>query len=108
MKQIHIAKHAPEAHLIRGFLQSHGIEAVVRGEYLTSGWGELPLDVCRVWIVNDADLQRAQELVCAFLSGAYARVYSGESWTCPNCLERLEGQFTECWHCGARRPASAP
>jgi len=37
MKQVHVAKHAPEAHLVKGFLESNGIEAVVRGEHLTSG-----------------------------------------------------------------------
>ena len=37
MKQIHAARHAPEAHLVKGFLESNGISAVVRGEFLTSG-----------------------------------------------------------------------
>ena len=39
MKQVHVARHAPEAHLVKGFLESNGIAAVVRGEFLTSGWG---------------------------------------------------------------------
>lgn len=105
MKQIHAARHAPEAHLIKGFLESQGIEAVVRGEYLTSGWGELPADVCTVWITDDAQFDRANELLIAFLNGSIARQFGAERWQCPRCNETLEGQFTECWNCGARRPA---
>jgi putative signal transducing protein len=103
MKQLHSARHAVEAHLIRGFLMSNGIAAEVRGEYLTSGWGELPVDVCSVWIVDDAEFARANELLVAFLSGSFARKYSGERWTCPECGEKLEGQFTSCWNCGTAR-----
>lgn len=103
MKQLHVAKHAPEAHLVRGFLASHGIAAEIRGEFLTSGWGELPLDVCSVWVKEDGDYPRAQELLAEFFSGAFARRYSGEAWQCPRCDERLEGQFTQCWRCGATR-----
>jgi hypothetical protein len=100
MKQLHAARHAMEAHLVRGFLDSHGIAAEVRGEYLTSGWGELPVDVCSVWIVDDAQYAQADALVKAFLSGSLA---GGEPWTCPSCGEKLEGQFTSCWKCGAAR-----
>ncbi|MBI4194434.1 MAG: DUF2007 domain-containing protein [Betaproteobacteria bacterium] len=103
MKQVHVAKHAPEAHLIRGFLESQGIEAVVRGEYLTSGWGELPVDLCSVWVVDEAQFERANELLVDFLKGGFARKFSGERWTCPQCGERLEGQFTACWNCGTTR-----
>lgn len=105
MKQLHAARHAVEAHLIRGFLVSQGIDAEVRGEYLTSGWGELPVDVCSVWIANDAQYAEANELLKAFLTGSLARRYGGESWTCPQCREALEGQFTACWKCGATRDA---
>lgn len=103
MKQLHVARHAPEAHLVRGFLASHGITAEVRGELLTSGWGELPLDVCSVWVKDDRDYERGKELVREFFSGASARRHSGEAWTCPACGEPLEGQFTQCWRCGALR-----
>lgn len=107
MKQLHTARHAVEAHLIRGFLGSHGIAAEVRGEYLTSGWGELPVDVCSVWVVDDAQYEPANELLIAFLSGSFARKFSGERWTCPQCAEKLEGQFTACWNCGTARAATA-
>jgi hypothetical protein len=103
MKQLHVARHAPEAHLVRGFLASHGIAAEVRGELLTSGWGELPLDVCSVWVKDDGDYARAAELVKDFFTGADARRHGGEAWTCANCGEALEGQFTQCWHCGTFR-----
>ena len=100
MKQLHPARHAVEAHLIRGFLLSHGISAEVRGELLTSGWGELPVDVCSVWVTDDAQYEAARDLLAAFLSGRFARMFSAESWTCPRCREKLEGQFTQCWNCG--------
>lgn len=105
MKQIHVARHAPEAHLVKGFLESQGVKAVVRGEFLTSGWGDLPADVCSVWIEDDSQYELANELLIDFLKGTFARKYSGERWQCPRCGERLEGQFTECWNCGTSRPA---
>ena len=104
MKQIHAARHAMEAHLIRGFLDSHGIAAEVRGEHLTSGFGELPLDVCSVWIVDEAQFAEADALLKAFLRGSVARG-PAERWTCARCGELLEGQFTQCWNCGASKTA---
>ena len=104
MKQIHIAKHAPEAHLVKGFLESNGIAAVVRGEFLTSGWGELPVDVCAVWITDDAQYETANALLMAFLKGDAAREFRGQHWRCPQCGEQLEGQFTACWKCGTPKP----
>ena len=106
MKQVHAARHAPEAHLVKGFLESNGISAVVRGEFLTSGWGELPVDVCSVWISDDRQYDRAQTLLVAFLRGDHAREYRGQNWRCPKCGEELEGQFTSCWSCGTVRSAT--
>jgi hypothetical protein len=103
MRQLHVARHAPEAYLVRGFLASRGIAAEIRGELLTSGWGELPLDVCSVWVRDDRDYVRAVELVKDFFSGAEARRHGGEAWTCATCGETLEGQFTHCWQCGVSR-----
>jgi Putative prokaryotic signal transducing protein len=101
LKQLHAARNALEAHLVRDLLASHGIAAEVRGEYLTGGMGELPLDVCSVWVHDDKELKRARELVNAVLSGNFAREASAQRWTCGQCGEALEGQFTACWQCGA-------
>jgi hypothetical protein len=107
MKLIHAAKHAVEAHLVKGFLESNGIAAVVRGEHLGGAWGELPVDTCSVWITDDAQLRQAEALVVAFLRGDLARELRAGNWRCPRCGERLEGQFTECWSCGTPRSAPA-
>lgn len=105
VKRVHVARHAPEAHLVCGYLRSHGIAAEVRGDYLTGGWGELPVDLCAVWVNDEGDVARAETLVRAYFDGAAARQHGAETWSCPSCGEDLEGQFTQCWHCGDLRPA---
>ena len=104
MKRVHNARHLTEAHLIRGLLESHGIEAIVRGDFLTGGWGELPVDVCAVWVTDDARYGEADRLLQDFLQGKSARLQQGPDWRCAHCGERLENQFTACWNCGAPRP----
>jgi Putative prokaryotic signal transducing protein len=104
MKPLYNARHVTEAHLIRGYLESQGVPAIVRGEFLAGGIGELPVDVCRVWVMNDGDLARADVLVRDFMRGAAAQ--SQAHWRCGQCGEVLEGQFTACWNCGGARAAS--
>ena len=103
MKPVYIAKHATDAHLIRGYLESQGVAAIVRGEYLAGGVGELPADLCKVCVVNDGEFAHADELVQRFLQGAGAREHAHEHWRCTGCGEALEGQFTACWKCGSAR-----
>jgi hypothetical protein len=107
LKQLHAARHAVEAHLIRGFLDSQGIAAEVRGDHLTSGWGELPVDVCSVWVLDDSQFEEANALLVDFLKGTLAHRLGGARWTCERCGEQLEGQFTACWSCGTPRPEHA-
>lgn len=106
MKALHNARHAAEAHLIRGYLESFGIPALVRGEFLAGGIGELPADVCKVWVLDDSDHARAGDLLRQFFHGEAARDHAHERWRCVQCDESLEGQFTECWNCGASRPST--
>jgi len=104
MKPLHTARHATEAHLIRGYLESQGITAIVRGEYLAGGVGELPADLCKVWVIDDREFARADDLLRQFLRGEAAREHAHERWHCARCREDIEGQFTDCWNCGASRP----
>lgn len=104
MKLIHTAKHPTEAHLIRGMLEAEGIRALVRGDQLYGAYGELPV-LPTVWIFDDAIAMHADQLVMDFLRGTAARKYGHQRWICAQCGENLEGQFTDCWKCGAARPS---
>lgn len=104
MKRLHIARHAPEAHVICSYLETAGIAALVRGEFLTGGLGELPVDQCQVWVVEEGEFARADALLRAYLRGDDAQTHALEGWRCPGCAEEIEGQFTDCWRCGAARP----
>jgi hypothetical protein len=101
MRQLYNARHVADAHFIRNLLESEGIPAIVRGEFLASGIGELPADVLSVWVTDDAQIERAQQLLRDLFRNRMAADRS--PWVCPDCGEGLEGQFTDCWKCGAQR-----
>lgn len=101
MVRAYVAANLAQAHLIRGFLDSEGIFSIVRGEHLVAIQGEVPITMDTlpsIW-VNPADSARARELIEL---GLRSEVGS-DDWTCPSCSEPIEGQFTECWQCGAPR-----
>jgi hypothetical protein len=103
MKRVFVAHHPTEAHFVRGLLEADGIPAEVHGESLFGARGEAPVTpdtLPSVWVVNDSDAPRAVVIL-----GEYDRPRTGQaSWRCPHCSEEVEGQFTECWHCGTSRP----
>ena len=78
----------------RNLLQAQGIEVLVRNATLSSALGELPPTETELWVMNDADALRAQDVL--------NRNISGPDWSC-QCGEKLGPQFTQCWRCGATR-----
>ena len=86
-------------HHYRNVLEAAGIRAVVKNQYLSSAMGDLPPAECQaeLWILREADAARAQELL-------FAPCAADPQWSCI-CGERLDGQFTQCWRCGAYRAA---
>ena len=106
MKKVYLANDLSDAHLLKGFLEGENIETEVQGEPLWKLRGEIPItqDTCpSVWVINDADYDRAMELVSTFNEGESATPVAGKTWRC-RCGEENEGQFTECWSCGKSRP----
>ena len=81
----------------RNLLEAAGIPVLVRNAALSSAMGELPPAECeaQVWVLDDADAPRAEELL--------RPPAAGPDWTCA-CGERLGAQFSQCWRCGADRP----
>lgn len=69
MKTVYVAQHSIDAHVVRGLLQSHGIDAVVLGDYLQGGIGELPAFGIVEVRVPEADADEARRIVEIFQTG---------------------------------------
>ncbi len=109
MTKVFVANHPTEAYLIVGLLGSGGILAEVRGEALFATRGEVPVTPATlpsVWVVNDAQVEDALEMLRARSAEDSGRLSSAAPWTCSRCGETVEPQFTSCWHCGAGKPDS--
>ena len=70
MQQVYTAAHPTDAHLVKGFLEAHGIRAIVRGEAIFGLRGEVPMTadtLPTVWVFDESAVGRAQELIAEFL-----------------------------------------
>lgn len=99
MKRLCKASSLPDAHILRDVLGQSGIEALVFNEHAQSGAGQLPLgEACpELWVVREADFDRAHTLVREFESAP--RVTG--SRRCAACAEDSPANFQLCWSCGA-------
>ena len=106
MIQVYIAQHPTEAYIVKGILESYGIESQVRGDILFSARGEIPLTIDTapsVWIVDQEDQKEADMIIRNYEKNINNRNSSQPDWLCSNCGEASEAQFTECWNCGFPR-----
>lgn len=105
MRKIFTAGNPTEAELVRGILEAAGIAAEVRGADLWMARGEVPLTpdtAPAVWIEDDARAEEARALLAGLHKDSPA--VRSAAWTCPQCGEASEPQFTECWRRGTARP----
>jgi hypothetical protein len=100
MQPLYQARDALQAGLLRDHLAAHHIQSVVLGDFLSGAAGELPaVNFPVVWLVEDRDLPRAQQLLATFL----APLPAGTPWRCPACGAEVDGEFELCWQCGRPR-----
>jgi hypothetical protein len=100
MKRVFRAASLIQVAHARNVLLSAGIPCELRNQYLAGALGDLPmLETWPQLYVDDADEQIALR---ALARAATAPV--GAPWTCGDCGEVLEPQFTSCWRCGAALP----
>lgn len=88
--------------VVKGLFDEAGIPCMIRNDQLAMGPGELTPSDCspEVWILDDEDYPKARQIVEALRN---AKVETPDAWTCPDCGEAIEGQFTSCWNCGKER-----
>jgi hypothetical protein len=85
---------------MRSLLQREGIDCTLRNEYASGASGELaPFDTWpELWLLDDADYDRANRVMEAFQGRA-----EGPEWRCAGCGRSSPETFEMCWHCGAAR-----
>jgi len=102
MQPIYQAADPLEAEILRGYLQTHGIEINILGAGLWAARGELQVDAYpRLILRNESDRPRATELLRVY---EHRRHASTVEWRC-NCGESSPTNFETCWSCAADRPA---
>jgi rubrerythrin len=102
MKKVYSSQDRLMVGHVKNILENEDIECFIKNEYLTSAVGEIPPieSWLEVWIIDDSQNDRAHEIL--------EKAFSSENlpqtpWTCSQCGEELEGQFSECWSCGTSR-----
>jgi rubrerythrin len=100
MRLVHTSLNTAMAHHLKNVLHGIGIECIVKNEFLRMAAGDLPLSECltELWVVNDDQFEEARKYL---ETGSVLE--TRKPWRCAACGERIEPQFTACWHCGAPR-----
>lgn len=103
MQILYEARDRIEAQMLIDDLKARDIEAVVLGDYLAGGAGELSaLNFPAVWVVHAQDMERAKSALEVFLQAQ--RAGGASDWRCPSCQVEVGPAFEVCWNCGAGRP----
>jgi anaerobic ribonucleoside-triphosphate reductase len=102
MQRVYSSPERSMVYHLKNILENHGIESTVLGEYRGGVVGGVaPLDAwMELWVLDEQRLEAAQQIVETTLK--YVQT-AQETWRCQNCGEELEGQFAQCWKCGADR-----
>ena len=96
--RVYRAANATEAHVIRGLLEQHKINVRLFGEGLSSGLGELPVEVIEVEIrVPSGYRQLARQLIDEYEIRPSAESDTANEWTCGACGEPNPATFGLCW-----------
>lgn len=90
-----------EAHHCANLLRSAGIRAEIRNAFLAGAVGDIPFIEAgpQVWIDDRQDPDIARTII-----EESRRAPTASAWDCAACGEFIEGQFAQCWNCGAMRP----
>jgi len=97
MKRVFRAASLLQVAHARNLLTAAGIDSELRNQYLAGALGDLPMLETwpQLWVEDTFESAALAALARA------ATPPTGAAWTCGQCGEQLEAQFTSCWRCGA-------
>jgi hypothetical protein len=96
MKRVFRAASLIQVAHARNVLLTAGIPSELRNQYLAGALGDLPMLETwpQLFVEDDYEAAALKALAAA------SSVFPGPAWTCVQCGELLEPQFTQCWRCG--------
>ena len=91
----------------KSVLEAAGISTLLKNQYMSSVMGEIPfVEVMpELWILEDGDQERAQELIQGLLAH---HAEEQPDWICGECGSEVGAAFSNCWKCDAGRPEPVP
>ena len=97
MKLLLSSRQLGDIERIRSALENADIACTVKNQDLLN----LPagVSVPELWVMEDDQLAVARKLIRELKTQSEER----GRWTCGNCGETLEGQFSSCWQCGTAK-----
>ena len=101
ISQSSLVKHIFEVHGIDSFLKDEAIGTIAPWQAAAGGAGAVKVEVA------ESNVDRANALIKEMSSKEaikHIEKSDGEPWICPNCGEKIEAQFNECWSCQTTRP----
>lgn len=101
MRLAYVALNLPEAQLVADLLGASGVDVRVFNQNAQGAAGEIPPAAAgpQVWVMDDAQLQRARALI-----GEFLRQPAPGSRRCRHCNEDNPTTFLSCWACGGALP----
>ena len=102
MQKLFISSILVEVESFKEVLEQEGILCMIKNQQGSSLAGEVPFAEVfpELWVINDNDYSDAQEILENWRQVHHT---TATDWTCSNCQETLEGDFTTCWQCGEDR-----
>lgn len=80
----------------KNIIEAQGIDTILKNEFAQGGIGEISAfdSWPEVWVINDADYDRA----CKIIKNSLSNKNSAE-WICNACNEKNDASFEICWNC---------
>lgn len=102
MKRVFRAASLLQVAHARNVLIAAGIDSELRNQYLAGALGDLPMLETwpQLWVADSLESAALRALQNAEAAP------TGAPWTCTQCGEQLEPQFSTCWRCGAANPSA--
>lgn len=105
MKRFYQDYNRIKVYQVKELLEDNGIPVMLKNEMLQGAVGEVPPQDTNpeVWLVDNEWETKANQLLAEFESDLI-QLATEESWTCPQCNEMNEGNFSICFNCQTVRP----